>query len=85
MQGKNLLLTVVNPHVNEPREAEIALRGGSVESGSVTTLAHTELHARNTFDQREAVMPLTSELQAAGRLVHTFPPASVSALTLRVR
>src|SRR5215813_9159199 len=28
IRGRNLFLTVVNPHVSEPREAEIVLRGG---------------------------------------------------------
>ena len=85
MRGKNLLLTVVNPHVSEPREAEIVLRGSAVSSGNVATLTHTDLHARNTFDQRETVMPVRAPLVKGDRIVHTFPPASVSALSIELR
>jgi len=85
LRGKNLLLTVVNPHVSEPREAEIVLRGAAFSSGTVTTLSHADLRAKNTFDRREAVMPTTSALPAADRIVHVFPPASVSALALQLR
>ncbi len=37
LHDKRLVLTVVNPHVSEAREAEIAVRGAAVKSGSVTT------------------------------------------------
>jgi len=65
MRGKNLLLTVVNPHVSEPREAEITLRGGAFSSRIVTTLTHHDLHARNTFDRRDAGAPATASLSSA--------------------
>jgi alpha-N-arabinofuranosidase len=85
LRGRNLLLTVVNPHVSEPREAQIVLRGGAVSAGNVTTLTHTDLHARNTFDQRETVMPATAPLAKGDRIAHTFPPASVSSLSIELR
>jgi Alpha-L-arabinofuranosidase len=85
LRGRNLLLTVVNPHVSEPREAEIVLRAGAVSAGQVTTLTHSDLHACNTFDRRETVMPATAQLAKGDRLAHTFPPASVSALTMELR
>jgi alpha-N-arabinofuranosidase len=85
LRGKNLLLTVVNPHVSEAREAEIRLRGGTIASGSVTTLTHADIHARNTFEHRDAVMPSTAALAGGDQIVHTFPPASVSALSIQLR
>jgi alpha-N-arabinofuranosidase len=85
LRGKNVLLTVVNPHVSEPREAEIVLRGAAFSSGNVTTLTHTDIHARNTFDHRDAVMPAAAPLTPGDRIVHTFPPASVSALAIQLR
>jgi alpha-N-arabinofuranosidase len=73
----------VNPHVSESRDAEIAIRGASVKSGSVTTLTHSDIHAHNSFEQRDAVKPQTTGLQAGGKVVHhTFPPASVTKLEL---
>jgi alpha-N-arabinofuranosidase len=81
---KKLCLTVVNPHISEGRETEIALRGATVRSGSVTTLTHSDIHAHNTFDRRDVVMPQTSELKIAGPLVLTFPPASVTAVNVEL-
>ena len=81
LNQKNLCLTVVNPHVSEARETEIVLRGAGLRSGSVTTLTHSDIHAHNTFEQREIVVPQTKQLKiAAGSVVLTFPPASVTAL-----
>jgi alpha-N-arabinofuranosidase len=80
VKDKNLFLTVVNPHVTEARESEIVLRGARVRSGTVTTLTHSDIHAHNTFEQRDVVMPQTKELKTGGSLVLTFPPASVTAV-----
>ena len=85
IRGRNLFLTVVNPHVGEPREAEIVLRGGRFSSGSVTTIAHADIHAKNTFAHRDAVMPTTVSLSGGDRLVHVFAPASVSAIAIQLR
>jgi len=81
---KKLCLTVVNPHISEGRETEITLRGATVRSGSVTTLTHSDIHAHNTFDRRDVVVPQTSELKIAGPLVLTFPPASVTAVNVEL-
>jgi len=80
---KDLVLTVVNPHVSEPRETEIGIRGGAVKSGTVTTLTNSNIQAHNTFEQRDAVHPQTRNLEAQGRVItFTFPPASVTKLVL---
>jgi len=39
----------VNPHVSEARETEIGIRGGGMNSGTVTTLTHSNIHANNSF------------------------------------
>ena len=85
LQGKTLHLTVVNPHVSEPRETTILLRGAVPASGSVTTLTHSEMHARNTFENRDAVVPRTETLAVRDPLTHIFPPKSVSALSIQLR
>jgi alpha-N-arabinofuranosidase len=83
LHGKDLILTVVNPAVSTPRETEIGLRGASVQSGSATTLTHSDIHAHNTFEQRTVVAPQTRALDVKGRvLTYTFPPASVTKLAL---
>jgi alpha-N-arabinofuranosidase len=83
LHGKQLVLTVVNPDVGTARETEILVRGASVQSGSVTTLSHSDIHAHNSFEQPSVVSPQTKTLAAAGRtLIYAFPPASVTKLAL---
>ena len=83
VKEKTLVLTVTNPHTNEPRETEIGIRGAKVQSGSVTALTHSDIHAHNSFDQKMTVRPETKPLEIPGRtLTHIFPPASVTKLTL---
>jgi len=85
LRAKDLTLTVTNPSLDQVREAEIVLRGGTVASASAVTLAAADVHAHNTFDQPRAVEP--SEQAPALRgpsLVHRFPPASVTKLTIKL-
>jgi alpha-N-arabinofuranosidase len=85
VQGKGLVLTVVNPSVSEARETEIAIPGAKAASGSVTTLTNSDIHACNTFAKRDAVVPRKTDLKVAGQsLVHSFPPASVSTLEIEL-
>jgi len=83
LHDKELVLTVVNPHVSEPRETSIVMRGASFKSGTATTLTHSDIHAHNTFEQREVVTPQTKPLEfRGGDLTYSFAPASVTRLTL---
>ncbi|MGD0842736.1 MAG: alpha-L-arabinofuranosidase C-terminal domain-containing protein, partial [Candidatus Acidiferrales bacterium] len=85
IKGKELLLTVVNPDVHTPRDAEIALAGGTVKSCRATTLTSSDMHAHNTFDNPDALKPSLQDLPAsalAAPLRYTFPPASVTALEI---
>jgi alpha-L-arabinofuranosidase len=80
-------MTVVNPHVSEPREAQIAVQGGSFSSGSAATaltIAASDVHAHNTFDQPKSVEPREDRVGGVqgGVLTHRFPPASVTRLTV---
>jgi alpha-N-arabinofuranosidase len=83
LHDKQLVLTVVNPNVSSPRETEIAIRGASIQSGSAAFLANADIHAHNSFDQKNAVAPQTKTVDGKGHtLAYTFPPASVTRLTL---
>jgi len=83
LHDKQLVLTVVNPDVGASRETEIAVRGASIQSGSATTLSNSDIHAHNSFEQRNLVAPQTRAVEAKGRtLTYTFPPASVTKLAL---
>ena len=82
-KGKDLVLTVVNPHVTEPRETEIEVRDAAIQSGSVTVLTNSDIHAHNSFGQGDIVRPENKSLELKGRsLRYTFTPASVTKLAL---
>jgi alpha-N-arabinofuranosidase len=83
LRDKELTLTVVNPHVSDSREVEILIRGAVPKSGSATVLTNSDIHAHNTFDQRQVVVPQTKPVETTGRMInYIFPPASVTKLAL---
>lgn len=84
IQGKSLTLTVVNPHLTQPMTTEIAIRGASIAAAKGTVLAERDVHAHNDFAHPDAVKPrpLASMRPSGGKLVHTFPPASVTSLEI---
>jgi len=84
LHGKTLFLTVVNPDVSQPREAEIVLRGASVKSGQATVLTNRDIHAHNTFEQPNAVVPQSVTVKVTSPLAFTLPAASVTALRLEL-
>jgi len=83
LHEKQLVLTAVNPDVKNPIEAQILVRGAKVKSGSATMMTSSDIHARNTFDQRAAIFPSTAPVEIKGDApVFRFPAASVVKLTL---
>jgi len=83
LRGKDLVLTVVNPHVSEPRETSIDLKGTRVASAYVTTLSSPDIHAHNTFAEPAALAPQSKPLTLSGSaFTYVFPPASVTCLSL---
>jgi hypothetical protein len=83
VNGKELTITVTNPHASETREAEIVVRGARVASGQARVLSATDVHAHNTFENPKAVEPHSEQLSpTAGALSFRFPPASVSRLSV---
>ena len=83
-KGNTLTLSVVNADTQKPRETEIVLRGtATAQSVNVITLTNPDIHAHNTFDQPDAVHPATSTATVqGGTLRFTFPPASVTMLSV---
>ena len=83
LDGKQLTLTVVNPHATEARETEIVVRGATVQSAEAQVLTATDIHAHNSFEQPSALVPanVPVHLQPVG-IVHRFPAASVTRLQL---
>ena len=77
-------LTVVNPHASEARDTEIAVRGASIASAAAMVLTSPSLSAHNTFAEPRAIVPRDVKVDAArsGVIAFSFPPASVSKITL---
>jgi len=83
LAGRNVTLTVVNPHPRSAVETEIVVRGASLSGGNGQVVTSGDLHAHNDFEHPDAVRPQPVTFTVGGgRLVHTFPPASVTALYL---
>jgi alpha-N-arabinofuranosidase len=83
IKGKQLVLTIANPSLDQVREAAIHLRGAKAASVKAVELAAADPHAHNTFDAPRMVepKPTTVDLRA-GVLNHRFPPASVTKLEI---
>jgi alpha-N-arabinofuranosidase len=84
LKDRSLTVTVVNPHITDAREAEIAVHGAKPASAVARTIASTDIHAHNTFDRPRAIEPRDDKITSlqAGTLVHRFPPASITRLTI---
>jgi alpha-N-arabinofuranosidase len=83
VNGKQLTLTVVNPHATEVRETEIAVRGAKIQAGQLTTLTSNDIHAHNSFENPRALTPTMGSVQIQnGMVTHRFPAASVTRLQL---
>ena len=84
VRGKSMTLTVVNPHLTQALTAEINVGGASVATVKGTVLAEEDVHAHNDFAHPDAVKPRAAMVRAAsgGRLMHTFPAASVTCLEI---
>jgi alpha-L-arabinofuranosidase len=82
--GKQITLTVVNPHLDQAMTTEVMVQGAKIASATGTVLSETDVHAHNDFDHPNAVhpRPATVGQATAGRLLHTFPAASVTTLQL---
>jgi len=83
LNGKLLTLTVTNPHLSEPREAEIGLRGARAGSAQAVVLMAADVHAHNTFENPRVVGPRSEPVTVnAGAISFRFPAASVTRLQI---
>jgi len=84
VNGKQLTLTVTNPHMSEAREAEVVVRGARAQSVQARVLTAPDVHAHNTFENPRAVEPRdeTVRVGVGGALSFRFPAASVTRLLI---
>ncbi len=79
LRGKALTVTITNPSLDQTREGDIGIRGGSVASAKSIVLAAADAHAHNSFENPRAVEPRTEQ-----GVAHRFPPASVTKLEIQL-
>jgi alpha-L-arabinofuranosidase len=86
INGKTMILTVVNPNLTQDLTTHIAIRGASIASARATVLAATDVHAHNDFANPNAVHPSEERVQnpSSGSLTHSFRRASVTTLELQL-
>lgn len=85
LRDKQLVLTVTNPHMTQPREAEIMIRGANIKSARATVLAATDVHAHNSFANPRGVEPKAEQVKpASGAFAYRFAAASVTRLELEL-
>ena len=83
IKDKQLTLTVTNPHLTEPRETEIAVRGARAGQVQAQVLSMPDVHAHNSFENPTVVQPRSEQVAvASGVIRHRFPPASVTRLLI---
>ena len=81
--GNVLTVTVTNPSMDQPREAEILVHGGTPRSVTGVALAASDPRAHNSFEDARAVEPKAVTVTLRGStVVHQFAPASVTKLTI---
>lgn len=82
---KELTLTVVNPHVSGARDTQITVRGAKLKNATAAVLTHSDIHAHNTFDQRNVVTPKQQSAEIKGDVLNfRFPAASVTKLAVQL-
>ena len=81
LHGKHVVLTIVNPDTQKPQETEINVRGTKISGVRATVLTSEDIHAHNTFERPDALMPAEDKSVTTGTpLTYRFAPASVTRL-----
>jgi alpha-N-arabinofuranosidase len=82
--GKQITLTVVNPHLDRPLTTEVVVSGAVIANATGELLNEPDVHAHNDFEHPNAVHPRPASVEppTAGRLLHIFPSASVTTLKI---
>ena len=78
-------VTVTNPSLDQPVETELAVHGGTPRAVAGIELSAADPHAHKTFENPRAVEPKKVDISLkGGSIVHSFPPASVTRLTVEM-
>jgi len=85
-KGKEIFLTVVNPHLSERMDTVVRLSGARIKSAEATIFTQDNVRAYNNLDHPNGVAPpeMTQTSVTGGELTHSYAPASVTALKLQL-
>jgi len=84
-QGKELVLTCVNPKHQTGIRVNCGLGGATGVSGEAQLLHHADFNACNTFEQPDVVAPRRHAVRVEGsRIQMDLPPMSVATAIVRV-
>jgi len=71
--------------VSQARDTQILVRGAKLKSASATVLTNSDIHAHNTFAQRDVVTPRSQGAEIKGDVLSfRFAPASVTKLAVQL-
>jgi alpha-L-arabinofuranosidase len=84
IKANMLTISVTNLHARLPVEVTIDLGGIPARDGQLVTLTDADLHAYNTFERPSVLVPVRFAVALNSDLRITLPPASVSALRLKL-
>lgn len=85
LRDKELTLTVVNPDVKEARDTQVVVRGAKIKAATATVLTNSDIHAHNTFADKDVVTPRTQYVDLTNdALSFRFPSASVTKLAVQL-
>jgi alpha-N-arabinofuranosidase len=80
LKGKTLFVTLTNSHASSTAEVQVNLLGGAAAKQVSARILSGEIHAHNTFDQPEALVPQPFPLDVSGSaFAISLPPASIVA------
>ncbi len=78
VKSKVLSVTLTNPSLDSSVAANIGMTTGSFKEGRGTVLTHTEMTARNTFEEPENVKPKPHPVSVRGNECADLHPSSCS-------
>ena len=85
VKGKTLFVTLTNSHATDAIDVTVDLLGGASATGAAARALSGEIHAHNTFDAPEALVPSPMGVRAeGGTMTLTLPAASVVAVTVNL-
>ena len=79
-----LVLTCVNPSHDTRMTISCTVRGGTVSAAQGRMIHHADFNACNTFEQPDAIVPVSHDVETKGETV-SFQLPAMAVLTVRAK